>query len=1059
MDKDEVDVDDEDDENERTTTKKKKKNDSDIDNNAVQKKQIHHRAIISSFTFDKRFIYDLVLSSESFYRSNTSFKDYVYHKIVCTLKKSLCDRYCVLTSSSSLWTEIIGDIQKVISNDFHPKLLNRQSKKVSFHQLSDFTDEQQQQEKTNAMKERKKIVDKITRDIRTIVKSNMKIIINIYKKYEKDENKDIINFLSCTDVYDKTGNLDIKFLCPTSSGELDGISNCARIMKFQMIEVMSVYDSVPKTKVKKQLVGDKMPLLKTIDDGSSSSTSQLSLPPPATSTTATTTTNKNMDDKSMDDKRNLFSSPPPSSTNPTIDQQQTKNHTNNNNFENLNDGETYLDNDTNKVENIVNNNASSNLFSISSSTTTSSTINPSYGDGPSFSTSSSSTVNLLNDFNPRSSFKQTKLLSLEEMFYNDLISVIFGFSDYIMGASNKTKLYFDNPKLRIDPNNSPNCLNDLVHLVEILSDRLDSKRKFCDEETNIDDDANVVEDNKILKKALYPLHFSLMLKMEDIFANDMEDNPYSLYGELSSIKGGGSPDNTYSCISNILAKFVNLKKDNENVIIQDSKNLFNCVKLFCERSKEDNNLVEQNFPISLHATPSCFSILPYLLFQQCNEIVPLDDQIKTNAANNDVINEKKKIWGILSNYQLFEKNNYPSIFLPSLHELFQIVESTDESWCFIWLKNGNFKSFQKNRLQESFLKSFDNFVENLEISFAENMKTFIYDNNGYNFMDKHKHYIEVEIKTKVDLLDTVDEEEEADVDCDEKKEKQDEKKNKSSSFCFNLSKAFKKHNPLFCCFDYNCSIQAMRCRNLLQCLFALHATTEISFAKEEFYEMIYNPLHMILFHKIKKDRGVYFRLFTEGEMLNDDCVNFSIHIIFLEELKKRFVLLPLFNEDSLIPKYKSFNQVEDLVNKKSGNIKPKYMFKYKDYFSKDIWIIPMFVNPIHWKLFIVVQPNRIHENKCTILILDSLHHFVEKLGEVESNEVFQLKLYLTECFNYQNSTKRYADVFHGIRVFKLMDAPQQTDGISCGWFCILYAKFAVGIIIHYSLITNLFSNK
>jgi hypothetical protein len=291
---------------------------------------------------------------------------------------------------------------------------------------------------------------------------------------------------------------------------------------------------------------------------------------------------------------------------------------------------------------------------------------------------------------------------------------------------------------------------------------------------------------------------------------------------------------------------------------------------------------------------------------------------------------------------------------------------------------------------------------------------------------------------------TDDENEVDDDNCEKYVKKTYEKKD--SSFCFNLSKSFKKINPLFCCFDYNIEIQSMRCRNQLKCLLSIQNNNSLQ--SNEFYQMNYNPINVDLYYKHKKRFGVYYRLFTEEEWLCDACVSFAIHLlIVVEKMNPIFVLLPNNFYGSILKRYSFFNTVEDLLTTKSENIKLSCLDKYRGFFSKSLWIIPMFLEPNHWRLFLVVSPNLISEKKCTILILDSLHHNRENLSEYEEDEVFKLKLFISECFNYVNSQINYAVVFHSIAVFKLMEAKQQKDGVNCGWFCIMNAKFAVGTYV------------
>jgi hypothetical protein len=706
-------------------------------------------------------------------------------------------------------------------------------------------------------------------------------------------------------------------------------------------------------------------------------------------------------------------------------------------------------------------------------TTTSTTYSSCSGPSPS---TSSSGINLFNDFKTNNDYQQSsiKLIRDEEIFYNDLISIIFGSSEYILGKSNKFMLYFDNPMSRID-NNKKNTkyISELIKLAKVLYDGYQKRRQLsvCSMDNNDDDGVIIIT-------ALKPFPLTLLLNID--YENDSDndfvfDNPFSLYDQLIKLDlGHDDDDDSTAILTEILSQFEKGSKDTDSTaIVQDSKNLFQCIMLFCEKHNHDKHLVENFFPISFHATPSCFSILPYLLFQQCNQIFQTTHQIvdddndettqitsddhhdDINMVNNTTNNNEQKIWGILSNYKLFGTNNSPSIFCPSLAELIQQIDITNSEGddCFIWLKNGNFRAFRKGRMQQSFKKSLADLVKNLETLFVKNMEKYSYSYHGDNFFVKYDEHME----KIINIVDISKDEDENEVDDDdnnncEKYAKKINEKEEESSFCFNLSKSFKKFNPLFCCFDYyNTAIQSMRCRNQLKCLLSIQNNISLLQTNEEFYPMNYNPINVDLFYKHKKMFGVYHRLFTKEEWLCDACVNFVIHLlIVLEKMKPtRFVLLANFYESSLNNKYNFCNKVEDLLTAKSGNIKKKCLDKYRGFFNKSLWIIPMFLKPNHWRLFLVVSPNLISEKKCTILILDSLHHNRETLSEYEENEVLKLKLYISECFNYVNSQKNYAVVFNSITVYKLMDAKQQTDGNRCGWFCIMNAKFAVGTTYYY----------
>jgi Ulp1 family protease len=106
----------------------------------------------------------------------------------------------------------------------------------------------------------------------------------------------------------------------------------------------------------------------------------------------------------------------------------------------------------------------------------------------------------------------------------------------------------------------------------------------------------------------------------------------------------------------------------------------------------------------------------------------------------------------------------------------------------------------------------------------------------------------------------------------------------------------------------------------------------------------------------------------------------------------------------------------------------------------------MFRNGNHFSLFLVVNPNLIGESKCKILLLDSLNHARENLSTEETKDVLRIKLLITEWYNFVNGygVVEHVQIFDSITTLKLTKIPQQSDGSSCGWYCILFAKFAVG---------------
>jgi hypothetical protein len=1010
-----------------------------------------NQALISKFTYDKDFSNKLLNIAGKLADFDNTFSNYVYHKIMTSFKDSILrENATELLKNDDLWTEIVLDIKKeLIDNSDVPLIEKRASKKQNLT-------EEEQAVKDNVSllnKTRRNQKRKIVKIVSDTIKKSLSAIMNLFDSYKQNG----VDFLCCSAFYNSfecNGNIQ-----PPSTILKQKLRKKKDFNDLITVQMKSVKDTFGKKEKK-----PKQDLI--ISEKLNNNTNLLEMLHPintnsiiSSSTTAFNNSFGNTPSvvSSSAAAVNSFGITPFNNNSSIISSSTTAG-----NFDSFGNTTTISSSDLISPipplvdDSIANSSAvhdeEENLLSLSLKvdnnpivvTETKTILNSNNIEEKILS---SGNINLIKDFVDPDSNINNK--TSNDIFYSDLLNVIFGSGDKIQGESENMKISFNHPK-KLYFNDGPKYIEELIQLINIYCmDNITKKKK-----------SELISDS-ISNLPLFHLLFKVTVCQTVI---EEKNNPYTLYYEIDSLYPTGGFISLLDQLSN---------QKNKTVMETKAINLFKCVQLFVNLRRSDKLLLRKfpdAFPMDLHGTPSCFSILPHLLFQECN-----NEHEEENSTQQFVNKEPNtEIWGILSHYKLMsQEQKFPSILLLSmskLHNLFnEDVTDTKDNVFFFWLKNGNFKSFKNNKLYLEYKNCFINFLQHLDQQIIDNMLIFKNCNNGLNFIQKYEKKISDHERDKTIKFD----EDESSEDDNKANAKMNSFSSLSSTknMYLNMSIAFKNLNPFFVCFQFldNETINENRSNILIEWLYYIASDTTKENNKrwqgncKLFFSMMYTPLSIQLQHSSSGNdkNDVYDRLFVNKAWLNTDSIYFSIDLLLLKKTQSpncEFLLL-MDAEITYLQYYNnigdinSFQMVMENRKKKSKNcfLKKKLMCKYQNILSKNFWLIPLNKNNNHWCLFIVLWPNKILEDKCRILILDSLEANCG-LTILEENHVLRVKLMISELFCFVQHNKIYtstqiSEIFHKIKVSKLSKVPQQKDDYSCGWFCILYALYAEGILI------------
>jgi hypothetical protein len=1045
---DEEDEEDEDDDHHNKNLKKKKMEITIIQHSSILKK--------SENKIDEHVRNKLVRNLTKSIEFTIVYTIYVYHKIVTALMYSLVDNYCKISSRESLWNEIIADVLQNLNDLSIPKLNERVSRKAVK------TVEEKIIDKTIA-RQRKTLCQRIRLTNKKAVVSSVKQIIFDYKKLFDDEyilereqlfrclfQKNSFHFNN----YNYDGGSMLKEMEPLYkiSSELvsavikfdmDNDGCCNAIITKQIAYIINS-NSDNNIKKKKSLVVSSDDISNHLPPPSSqalinnnvinNSTNQIPLssrptPTPPTPSEAALVKNNVISNNNSNSSLNKIGNEIPPLTQPSTSTMGNKISLSSNPFLNPNNSSSSSSlphhNNLNAFTPILFSSPLDTSFQNNISRHHSAEMNIVTNDKMRNSLSSS----LINN--------RTKNFDEENDVFKEMLEVIFGSEQVIIGSSNRMKICL----------NRPNFSNETIFrkqfeiIFQIFSDVQYSHKTIY----NINEEV----DRALIKQitnALNPITVHLFTKIQNVVVpaeekkND-EYNPFSLFEELNN---ANKSDTTIAqTIEGFLEIYENNNTANDELMVDNAIKLFQIVNLYLNNNHHHNE-EKKFFPLVLQGNPSCFSILPYLLFQECN--ANIDENIIQTNYNND-----ENVWAILSMYRTVLESNYiPGFFSPSFEELNQLLRSEEkkksviyENQYFVFQKNGNFKFHDQNRMSESFEKCVDDFVKSLLNSIYKNIK-----GKNYGFLKKD-HLINAILKNcdVHDLTDNMD-------DRNAKSKLQLCPKSISRYVNLSLSSTFKLKNNLFCCFnfiDLEENLISRRNNFFFQTLLKFTIKKPLDFYGYNNYRNLlcginYEPLLIELYHgKNVNSMGSFDRLFNLNEWLSMDCVNFVININLLDKKNKElFEHFTFLNEEKL-KNYDEINDAHWFDNHHTSCLKNRFKKEWKGYFKKQLWIIPMFRNGNHFSLFLVVNPNLIAESKCKILLLDSLNHARENLSREELKDELRIRLLITEWYNFVNdNVLEHVQIFDSITTLKLTKIPQQSDGSSCGWYCILFAKFAVG---------------
>jgi hypothetical protein len=961
---------------------------------------------------------------------------YIYHKIVSALKLSLSKKHCDINSIDSMWHEIIDAVKENLISLNTPPLHIRASKKSDKTQIEKNADIQK-------AKDRKALLQTIRNTQNKAVSNSIKQLLKNFSNCEIDDINDLSYCLFDNDIYVGSGVKDNEFIKKLFNGKdvlrrsIMEIDNCNEIVSKQINYLKEEKNKKTSVDKNKQLllldaIKEKGNEFENNNSGEiiadKSNNNELKKNPNNIKSQQSTFINSdaqfssvstNKDDNN--NQNNIFSSSKLDESNPKLFNSYhnaispfllstpSVENSNNNQFQ---------------MMNIVSNDKSNFL---SSSTTTEVRSNPLLFDNyqknaispvlstPSVENSNNDPLNIVsNDKSNLSSSSKTNICKPTSATVSDgtiitnemIIAIIFGSQQCIFGKSQKMKICLNKPNSEFVQRKFSQSIQSLLCIF--------STYKY--------DYANTIEEiNGEMKEEILsainalPIHLFLVLDENN---NDDLYDPYSLYGELENI-------NYYKNQNPIMV-------NHDELMVSNSSKLFQIVNLY----RQQNENPAQNFPIKFQGTPSCFSILPYVLFQECNVVMEED---------YSSIEEETKIWGILSVYKTLkaEKNYFPSFFSPCFSEINTMIESLSDF--FVFHKNGNFTRCQQNRISNSFSKCVDNFI----INFINSIKTNIDGNLKLSQLitsaqrNKDNDY---ESNNNYDFLKT------------------DQSNIQSISKVFNLSlsDAFKIKNPLFHCFNFGGMETNFLCRrnnflfdNLLKFMDSNKSLAQQNIMNDEMYfDMRYEPLldrkyvpHLEIWTGNKEKPGPINRFLKKGTWLCDTSVNFVIDVGLLLNNKKKHIAHLGKLYDGYLPDYNSIdNPNYFLVNNPTKKVKDKFRNEWIKNFEKQMWIIPINRKNTHFVLFIVLSPNLISKNKCRILLLDSLNNEERNFTTEDNLDFRRIKLLITEWYNYVFYKKQFTEIYESIISLKLTDIPQQPDGRSCGWFCILYSKFAIGTL-------------
>jgi hypothetical protein len=1013
--------------------------DDDDDNNNNKNKKIkittiQHLTIVKkteSIILDEYMRKKMVSTISKTMTLNINYTIYVYHKIVTALKYSIIDNYCLFRSSQSLWSEIIADVHQNLNDLSTPPLTERASRK------SNKTAEEKSNDKKNS-KQRKNLLQQIKKINKKAVDLSIKQIIHDYLSCFNEEfildRERLFKCLFGDSFYFNNYNGgtiwdEIKPLLKIAyelKPAIEENEECNNIIAKQMNFLI---ESNSEQKRKKTDEHSHLPSQKLVDNNIIiSSNNQIS---------STTTQKQFANIDSVVDNNNITKNELShnNTQQSTIENSSFTNHQQIIKF-GLPNGITPLKGELSKMGDNRNEDPHGlNFISSFLSNTPLSKNNSDDFNAPA--------INIVtNDKNKSASF-MNNITKDDENDFQEMIEVIFGSEPVLIGASKKMKICM----------NKPTSLNKIIFrrqfeiIFQIFSDHNYLHKQIVND---LLDEVDVEIVDKILK-ALNPITFHLFIKISNDVCQGENYDPFSLFRELmiaTQKKSSTKDASIVQTMQGFLQKFENITVD--ELLVTNTMKFFKIVNLYFQRQ---NKKQVQQFPIMFQGNPSCFSILPYLLFQQCNPLMMNMNQNKDDdqSTNNDEYEHKEEdVWGILSMYRTFLKTNYiPGFFSPCFEELKKILSTTKnetevcDNQFFVFQKNGNFKFYERDRMANSFEKCMNDFVKRLLNSIFVNIC-------GENYKFLGKDYFAQSIRTNSDVVDVTN-----DKIIDNKKKLQLCPRSISKCVEMSLSNTFKLQNNFFCCLnfiDLEEGLVHRRNNFFFSALFKFVATEDqpqisknIDF--QNLCDINYEPLSIVLYHGTEINRGPLYRLFVQNEWLGMDCVNFLISMNLLDKGTLRFEHFSFLGE-GILKHYDNINNAVWFNNHHNTSaVKQKYKKNWVGYFEKQLWIIPMFRNENHFALFLVLNPNLIGENQCKILLLDSLHYNYEHLTTEESKDLLRIKLLITEWYHFVNNDfeQQHVKIFDSITSFKLIQIPQQSDCNSCGWYCILFAKFAVGI--------------